>query len=90
MVYGGPLPTSENRFTITGSYLAELTETMRQRQMLDLDGRSSGQTDNAASFADMIWSDDGPFGDEWMGLSDQQEEADFWSEVFEEELLTLR
>ena len=58
-------------------------------QMLDLDGRNSGQTDHA-SFTDMIWSDDDLFGDEWMDFSEQTEEDDFWNDVFEEELLVLR
>ena len=77
------LPTSESRFTITESYLSEITETMRQRQMLDLDGRSSGQSDNA-TFADLIWSDDDLFDNEWMDFSEQSPEADLWSEVFDE------
>jgi len=76
------LPTNESRFTITENYLSELAETMRQRQMLDLDGRSSGQIDSV-SFTDMIWSDGDLFDDEWVDFSEQSEETDFWGELFE-------
>jgi len=79
------LPTNESRFTITESYLAELAETMRQRQMLDLDGRNSGQTDNA-TFTDLIWSDDELFGDEWIDFTEQTAKDDFWNEIFDEDL----
>jgi len=54
--------------------------------MLDLDGRNSGQADSA-TFADLIWSDEKLFGDEWMNFSEQSPEADFWSEVFEDNML---
>jgi len=77
------LPTNESRFTFTESHLSELTETMRHRQMLDLDGRNSSQGDSAA-FTDLIWSDGDLFGDDWMDFSEQSTEADFWSEVFDE------
>ena len=83
------LPVNESRFTFTESYLSEIAETMRQRQMVDLDGRNSGQADIAA-FTDLIWADDELFDHEWMDFSEKTEIADFWSDVFEEELLALR
>jgi len=82
------LPVNESRFTITEDYLTTLTETMRQRPMLDLDGRNPGQTDNT-TFTDLIWSDGDLFGDEWMDFSEQSVETDFWSEVFEEDNLLV-
>ena len=78
------LPTNESRFTFTDNYLSGLAETMRQRQMLDLD--QSGQKPDLVSFTDLIWSDDELFGDEWMDFSESAEEGDFWSEVFDEDL----
>ena len=83
------LPLDESRFTFSESYLAEIVETMRQRQMLDLDGRNSGQADNT-SFTDIIWEDEELFGDEWMDFSVQEEKGDFWNEIFEDDLLLLK
>ena len=61
---------------------------MRQRQMLDLD--QSGQKPDLVSFTDLIWSDDELFDDEWMNFSESAEEGDFWSDVFDEDLLALK
>lgn len=83
------LPTNESRFAFMESYnLSELTEIMRQRQMYDLDGRNSGQTENL-TFADQIWSDDELYGDEWVDFSEKLEEPDIWSDVFDDDLLAL-
>ena len=69
--------------------LADLTETMRQRQMLDLDQqRSSGQKSDGVTFPDLVWADDALFGDEWIPFTDPETD-DFWNEMFEEVLLTL-
>ena len=61
-----------------------LTMLIRKRQMLDLD--QSGQKPDLVSFTDLIWADDELFDHEWLGLSEQQDETDFWSEVFDEDL----
>ena len=72
------------------NYLADLTETMRQRQMLDLDQlRSSGQKADSVTFSDLVWADDDIFADEWINFS-EPEESDFWSEAFEDDLLLLK
>ena len=82
--FAAPLQfAGENRVE---NYLADLTETMRQRQMLDLD-QPREKTDSV-TFTDLVWSDDDLFGDKWIGFS-EQEESDFWSDAFDEELLTL-
>ncbi|MCL2304676.1 MAG: alkaline phosphatase [Planctomycetaceae bacterium] len=62
------------------------SETMRLRQMLDLDqsgnfGLKSGRV------ADMVFAEDELFDDEWFDFS--EERSDFWSEVFEDELLAF-
>ncbi len=69
------------------SYLADLTETMRQRQMLDLD--QSGQKSESVSFTDLIWSDDELFENKWFDFA-EPEETDFWCEVLEDDLLVLK
>ena len=75
---------SENRI---GNDLADLTKIMRQRQMLDLD-QSSGLIRESSAYPELIWADD-QFGDEWLDFT-EQEESDFWSEVFKSNLLTLQ
>jgi hypothetical protein len=83
--------TSESRFSFTDSYLAGLAETMRQRQMLDLDQSGSfGQKSDSVSFADLVWADDDLFGDEWLDFSEQKDESDFWDDVFESDLSLLK
>ena len=78
----------ENRIE---NYLADLAETMRQRQMLDLDQlRSSGQKADNVTFTDLVWSDDDLFDAEWIGVSEQPEEGDFWDEIFEDDLVLLK
>ncbi|MCL2303772.1 MAG: hypothetical protein FWC43_00350 [Planctomycetaceae bacterium] len=86
--FAAPLPfAGENRIE---NYLADLAETMRQRQMLDLDQlRSSGQKADNIAFSDLVWADDDIFGDEWINFS-EPEESDFWNEVFENDLLLLK
>jgi hypothetical protein len=85
--FAAPMPfASENRIE---NYLADLTETMRQRQMLDLDQlRSSEQA--PVSLTDLIWADDELFNDEWFDFAGQERESDFWDEVFEGDLLLLK
>ena len=73
---------SENRI---GNDLADLTEIMRRRQMLDLD--QSGQKSESVTFPELVW-DGELFGDEWLDFT-EPETSDFWSGVFEEELLVL-
>ena len=68
----------ENRFE---NYLADLTETMRRRHMLDLD--QSGRKSERASFTELVW-DGELFDDEWLDFSEQKSD-DFWNTVFEEE-----
>ena len=41
----------------------------------------------SATFADLIWSDENLFGDDWMDFSEQSTEADLWSEIFEDNML---
>ena len=66
-----PMPlTSESRFSFTDSYLTGLAETMRQRQMLDLD-QSGGLEQKSVSFEDLLWGDDEMFETNWIGLSEQ-------------------
>jgi len=78
----------ENRIE---NYLADLAETMRQRQMLDLDQlRSSGQKADNVTFTDLVWSDDDLFDAEWIGVSEQPEEGDFWDGIFEDDLVLLK
>ena len=75
-----PLPTvGENPIE---DHLAEI---MRQRQMLDLD--QSGQKAESITFPELLW-DGELFGDEWLDFT-EPETSDFWSGVFEEELLVL-
>ena len=67
-----------------------LTETIRQRQMLDLDQlRNASQKSDGITFTELIWADDELFEDEWLDFS-KPEESDFWSGAFEENLLTLK
>ena len=74
----------ENRLE---NYLSDLAETMRLRQMLDLDQlRSSGQKSDSVTFTDLVWADDELFADEWLDFS-ETETSDFWSDAFEDELL---
>ena len=71
------------------NFRSEVTETMRLRQMLDLDGRDALQKSAGVAFTDFLWSDGDLFGDEWFDFSAEEKETDFWSGVFEEELLAL-
>jgi len=80
--------TETSRFSFTDSYLADLTETMRQRQMLDLD--QSGQKSESVPFTELIWSDDDLFDAEWTGFAEQPEESDFWDGIFENDLVLLK
>ena len=80
--------TSESRFSFTDSYLTGLAETMRQRQMLDLD-QSGGLGQKSVSFEELLWGDDEMFETNWTGLSEQPEETDFWDEVFQNDLLPI-
>jgi len=83
--FAAPSPSaSENHIE---NYLADLAETMRQRQMLDLD--QSGPKANNTTFTDLIWTDDDLFDDSWLDFSEPAE-ADFWSEAFENDLLLLK
>jgi hypothetical protein len=77
-----------SRFAITENDLSGPVETMRLRQMLDLD--QSGQKFDNITLTDLIWTDEELFGDEWFDFSARNEENDFWSEVLEENLLTLK
>ncbi|MCL2305111.1 MAG: fibronectin type III domain-containing protein [Planctomycetaceae bacterium] len=64
------------------------TETMRLRQMLDLDhSQNLGQKTNDVT--DVILSDDELFEDEWFDFAEPTKANDFWSNVFENELLSL-
>ena len=83
-----PVPfASESRFSFTENYLADLTEIMRQRQMLDLDQlRVADQKPDSVTFTDLVWADEELFESDWIGLSDQPEKSDFWNEVFEHDL----
>jgi hypothetical protein len=80
--------TESSRFSLAESYLSDLAEIMRQRQMLDLD--QSGQKAESVPFTELIWATDDLFDADWTGLSEEPEDADFWGEVFENDLLTLK
>ncbi|GEM_PF-2062244 len=60
-----------------------LAETMRQRQMLDLD--QSGQKFDRIAVTELVWSDDEMFDEEWFDFSVKR--SDFWNDVFENNLL---
>ena len=67
------------------TYLSDLMEIMRQRQMLDLD--QTGQKVESVTFTELIWDDGEIFDDEWLDFSEQPEEADFWSGLFDDDPL---
>jgi len=86
--FAAPLQfASENRIE---NYLTDLTEIMRQRQMLDLDQlQGSGQKTDSITFTDLVWSDDDIFADEWIDFSEPEVES-VWNDVFADDLLTLQ
>ena len=81
-IAASPLP-NESRMEFVEE---NTTETMRLRQMLDLDQRNFGQQSNRVT--DAIFADDELFEDEWFDFS--EERSDFWNDVFENELLSLK
>jgi len=78
-----PQSVSENRL----DSLSELAETMRLRQMLDLDQSQHSEQTESVPFTDLIWSDDEWFGNEWLDFSPAEKETDFWSEFLKEDWL---
>jgi len=72
------LPKFEHQFNLP-------THTV-QRVNLDLDQRNIGQQSNRVT--DAIFADDELFEDEWFDFG--EERSDFWNDVFENELLSLK
>ena len=81
-----PMVTEPVAYAPGCCFYTDLVEIMRQRQMLDLD--QSGRKAESVSFTEWIW-DGELFDDEWLDFS-EPETSDFWSEVFENDLLTWK
>lgn len=60
-------------------------DSMRLRQMLDLDqGRTQIREPGWNHFSEQVWEEDDWFEYDGFGSSDEQEEAEFWSEILED------
>ena len=88
--FAAPMPFTEtSRFS--DNYLSDLMETMRQRQMLDLDqSANSGQKSESIAFSELVWSDDDLLDTDWIGPLEKAGKTDFWSEVLEDDLILLK
>lgn len=67
------------------------TDAMRLRVMLDLD--ESGESANGSSpdsHIRSVWEDEDLLNVDWFALDDEPEEADIWSEIFEDDLELLK
>jgi len=72
----------------TIDFNVNLAVTMRQRQMLDLD--QSGQKSKSVPVAALTWEGDELFDTEWIRLSEESKESDFWGGIFDDDLLGLK